>query len=126
MLGFPAVSETLGLGGEGLGVLPRLFRRESQTLKGAHVPRPQIPGWLGSLVLGMKASKLGALTRKALILRPPVRLESPPLYAQGHRVVSPPREPQATPRRATRPPSLRRNGIGWSRENPAARLGFIQ
>lgn len=31
---------------------PRLFRRETGTLKGAHIIRPRIPGRLGTLVLG--------------------------------------------------------------------------
>ncbi|XP_073741465.1 uncharacterized protein [Callorhinus ursinus] len=47
--------------------------------------------------LGSPARPLGALTRRALILRPPPRPESPPLSAQGHTAPSPPRESQATP-----------------------------
>lgn len=47
--------------------------------------------------LGFLAQSVGALTRKALILRPPLLLESPPLSAQGHTVPSLPGESQATP-----------------------------
>ena len=47
--------------------------------------------------LGTPTRPVGALTRRALILRPPLRPESPPLSAQGHTVPSLPGESQATP-----------------------------
>lgn len=61
--------------------------------------------------LGSPARPLGALTRRALILRPPPRPESPPLSAQGHTAPSPPRESQATPS-ARRVTALSR-GLWW-------------
>lgn len=64
--------------------------------------------------LGSPAQLLGALTRRALILRPPLRPESPPLSAQGHTGPSPPRELQATPsaRRGTAGPGVSGGGRG--------------
>lgn len=47
--------------------------------------------------LGAPARPMVALTRRALILRPPLRPVSPPLSAQGQTVPSPPGESQATP-----------------------------
>lgn len=46
--GGPQLSLKSGLWGRG----PRLFSGESQALKGAHVPRPQMRGYLESRVLG--------------------------------------------------------------------------
>lgn len=50
-IGSPWLSQKL-LDWEVSGGGPKLFRRESRTLKGAHIPRPQILGCLGSVDRG--------------------------------------------------------------------------
>lgn len=102
-LSVPCSPESWGFG---VGVGPRLLNWELQIHKGAHVPRAPIRSGMCQesrvrarfLDWGPPAQPAGALTRRALILRPPPAGFTSPL-GQGHTLPSPGRNPRPRPLR---------------------------